>query len=52
VIPAPAYLIDNFTTGAGAQTAPGPGSLLLFSIGIAATGLASLRQRRPKANPD
>jgi hypothetical protein len=43
-------LIDSFTTGA--QTAPEPGSLLLFGIGMAATGLAAFRQRRLKASPD
>lgn len=50
VIPSPGYLIDSFTTGA--QTAPEPGSLLLFGIGMAATGLAAFRQRRLKASPD
>jgi hypothetical protein len=38
------FLIDNFTTGA--QTAPEPDSLLLFGIGMAATGFHALRQRR------
>ena len=42
------FAIDNFTTGPQvAQDAPEPGSLLLCSIGVAATGLAALRQRRP-----
>jgi hypothetical protein len=46
------FLIDNFTTGSGAQTAPEPSSLLLFGIGMAATGLVAFRRRRLKASPD
>jgi hypothetical protein len=45
----PPFLIDNFRIGP--ETAPEPGSLLLFGIGTAASGLAALR-RRLKPSPD
>jgi hypothetical protein len=42
-------LIDDFTKGP--ETAPEPGSLLLFGIGLAATGVVALHHRRRKASP-
>lgn len=46
----PPFLIDNFRTGP--ETAPEPGSLLLFGIGLAGTGLAAVRGRRRKPSRD
>jgi hypothetical protein len=50
VEPKAPFFIDNFTTSR--QKTPEPGSLLLFGVGMAATGLAAVHRRLLHLGPN